>query len=80
MGFFRTAQNAVTVDASASVGIAGDFGQGGGHGPLSPKYGLTVDNAIELDVVTADDHPDKSRTCVNPEFHKAMWEVIMGDV
>lgn len=34
-----------------SVGLAGGFIQGGGHGPLSSKYGLAADNALEFEVV-----------------------------
>lgn len=52
--FFDGVGMHVTVGAVGSVGIAGGFGQGGGHGPLTPTYGLMVDNAIEFDVVTAD--------------------------
>lgn len=37
-----------------SVGLAGVFGQGGGHGIYGPSYGLMVDNAVEFDIVTAD--------------------------
>ncbi|PSS36768.1 hypothetical protein PHLCEN_2v1399 [Hermanssonia centrifuga] len=37
----------------ASVGAAGGWLQGGGHSALSPKYGLGVDNAIEITVVTS---------------------------
>jgi hypothetical protein len=35
----------------SSVGAAGGWLAGGGHGILSPTYGLGVDNAIELSVV-----------------------------
>ncbi|KAL4064183.1 hypothetical protein V8B97DRAFT_2105927 [Scleroderma yunnanense] len=36
-----------------SVGAAGGWLQGGGHSPLAPTYGLGVDNAIEITVVTS---------------------------
>ncbi|KAI1079344.1 FAD-binding domain-containing protein [Whalleya microplaca] len=52
--YFERYNMHITVGAVASVGIAGGFGQGGGHGPLGPTYGLMVDQAIEFDVVTAD--------------------------
>lgn len=38
----------VTFGAYGSVGVAGGFVQAGGHGPLGPKYGLAVDNILEV--------------------------------
>ncbi|KAF9978348.1 hypothetical protein BGZ73_002731 [Actinomortierella ambigua] len=40
--------------ADATVGAAGGFCAGGGHGPLSPMHGLCVDNILQVTVVTAD--------------------------
>ncbi|TGO34211.1 hypothetical protein BHYA_0207g00090 [Botrytis hyacinthi] len=37
-----------------TVGMAGGYVQGGGHGPLGATYGLSADNALEFQVVTAD--------------------------
>ncbi|KAF7923930.1 hypothetical protein BELL_0367g00070 [Botrytis elliptica] len=37
-----------------TVGMAGGYVQGGGHGPLGATYGLGADNALEYEVVTAD--------------------------
>ncbi|KAH9897336.1 FAD-binding domain-containing protein [Xylariomycetidae sp. FL2044] len=37
-----------------TVGIAGGWVGGAGHGPLGSKYGLGADNALEFDVVTVD--------------------------
>lgn len=36
-----------------TVGIAGGYTQGGGHGPLSATFGLSADNVLEWEVVTA---------------------------
>jgi FAD/FMN-containing dehydrogenase len=36
-----------------NVGIAGWL-MGGGHGPLTAKYGMGADQVIEMEVVTAD--------------------------
>lgn len=36
-----------------TVGIAGGYTQGGGHGPLSSTFGLSADNVLEWEVVTA---------------------------
>ncbi|KAI1365805.1 FAD-binding domain-containing protein [Xylaria arbuscula] len=35
-----------------TVGIAGGWLQGGGHGPLGSRYGLGADNVLEFEVVT----------------------------
>ncbi|KAJ8082047.1 hypothetical protein PM082_007893 [Marasmius tenuissimus] len=41
----------------ASVGIAGGWIGGGGHGAYAPRYGLGVDNAIQFTIVVANgDH------------------------
>ncbi|MCJ1286178.1 hypothetical protein MMC26_005523 [Xylographa opegraphella] len=37
-----------------TVGMAGGYVQGGGHGPLAASYGLAADNALEFEVVTVD--------------------------
>lgn len=52
--FFLEEGMDVTVGACPSVGTAGGFGQGGGHGIFGPSYGLMVDQAVEFDVVTTD--------------------------
>lgn len=36
-----------------TVGMAGGYTQGGGHSPLSSKFGLAADQALEWEVVTA---------------------------
>ncbi|XXH05348.1 hypothetical protein Hte_011774 [Hypoxylon texense] len=37
-----------------SVGVAGGYTQGGGHGTLASRYGLGADQVLEWDVVTAE--------------------------
>ena len=37
-----------------TVGIAGGYTQGGGHSALSTSFGLSADNTLEFEVVTAD--------------------------
>ncbi|OLN97798.1 putative FAD-linked oxidoreductase-like protein 7 [Colletotrichum chlorophyti] len=37
-----------------TVGIAGGYTQGGGHSALSTSFGLSADNVLEWEVVTAD--------------------------
>lgn len=36
-----------------TVGLAGGYTQGGGHGPLASKFGLAADQVLEWEVVTA---------------------------
>lgn len=36
-----------------NVGLAGGYIQGGGHGPLSSRYGLAADQILEAEVITA---------------------------
>ncbi|KAJ5716008.1 FAD binding domain protein [Penicillium malachiteum] len=43
---------AIVTGNCASVGIAGGYSQGGGHGPLASWYGLGVDQVLEWEVVT----------------------------
>jgi hypothetical protein len=35
-----------------TVGLAGGYSQGGGHGPLASKFGLAADQVLEWEVVT----------------------------
>ena len=51
---FAGSKNVSVVAGFAStVGAAGGYIQGGGHGPLSLWKGLGADNALEFNVVTA---------------------------
>ncbi|EAU82888.1 FAD binding domain-containing protein [Coprinopsis cinerea okayama7 len=45
---------AIVTGECPTVGFAGGFIQGGGHGPLSSIYGMAVDNVLSFEVVTAD--------------------------
>lgn len=62
----------ITGGNEGSVGLAGGFGQGGGHGVFGPSYGLMVDNAVEFDVVTADGQFRTINQCNDPELFWAM--------
>ncbi|KAE9411632.1 FAD binding domain-containing protein [Gymnopus androsaceus JB14] len=37
-----------------TVGVAGGYSQGGGHSALSTSFGLSADNTLEWEIVTAD--------------------------
>ncbi|KAL1914784.1 uncharacterized protein VTP21DRAFT_7876 [Calcarisporiella thermophila] len=58
--------------ADPSVGAAGGFVQGGGHGPLSPKYGLSADNVLQYTVVTADGKLRVANECQNQDIFWAL--------
>ncbi|KAL6855741.1 hypothetical protein J3F83DRAFT_475402 [Trichoderma novae-zelandiae] len=44
---------AVVTGNGLSVGLAGGYSQGGGHGPLVSKFGLAADQVLEWEVVTS---------------------------
>jgi len=51
---FAGAQKLMVVGGNCpTVGIAGGYTQGGGHGHLASKYGLSADHVLEWEVVTA---------------------------
>jgi len=52
--FAKENGKSITLGASNSVGVAGGFALGGGHGPLGPTRGLAVDNILQFTVVTPD--------------------------
>jgi len=70
--FFGQYNMDVTGGNEGSVGLAGGFGQGGGHGIFGPSYGLMVDNAVEFDVVTADGQQRTINRCNDPDLFWAM--------
>ncbi|KAJ0413824.1 FAD binding domain-containing protein [Aspergillus carlsbadensis] len=70
--FFEGYDMNVAGGNAASVGLAGGFGQGGGHGVFTPTYGLMVDQAVEFDVVTADGRILTINECKEPDLFWAM--------
>ncbi|KAI6024238.1 hypothetical protein EDC04DRAFT_2934018 [Pisolithus marmoratus] len=58
-----------------SIGAAGGWLQGGGHSSLSPTYGLGVDNAVQITVVTSTgDH----LTVNNYQYPDLFWALRGG--
>ncbi|KAF5365473.1 hypothetical protein D9758_010844 [Tetrapyrgos nigripes] len=58
-----------------SVGAAGGWIQGGGHGIFSPQHGLGVDNVVELTIVTASGEHLKANSYLNSDL---FWAVRGG--
>lgn len=57
-----------------TVGIAGGYVQGAGHGPLGGTYGLAADNALEFEVVTADGR----HLVASPAQHADLYWALSG--
>ncbi|KAI9713955.1 MAG: hypothetical protein M1820_000685 [Bogoriella megaspora] len=58
----------------ATVGVAGGFTQGGGHGPLASAYGMSADQVLEWEVVTGKgDH-----VIATPTNHSDLYFALSG--
>ncbi|KAF9448105.1 FAD-binding domain-containing protein [Macrolepiota fuliginosa MF-IS2] len=57
-----------------SNGAAGGWVMGGGHGPLSPKYGLGVDNVVQFTIVT----PNGDHVVANAYRHSDLFWALRG--
>ncbi|KAI8963155.1 FAD-binding domain-containing protein [Daldinia sp. FL1419] len=55
-----------------TVGVAGGLVQGGGHGPLTPLYGLVADTALSFDVLTVDGQYLTANSEENPDLFWAL--------
>jgi FAD/FMN-containing dehydrogenase len=55
-----------------TVGLAGGWLQGGGHGPLTSAYGLGADNALEYEVVTLDGQHTTASPSQNADLYWAL--------
>ncbi|KAK2053783.1 FAD binding domain-containing protein [Colletotrichum caudatum] len=58
-----------------TVGLAGGYTQGGGHSALSTSFGLSADNVLEWEVVTAD---GTLRTASKTENADLYWALSGG--
>ena len=61
-----------TWGTSMSVGAAGGFLQGGGFPPMTGEFGTAADNAIRLEVVTADGELVQATPCSHPDLFWAL--------
>ncbi|KAJ4986558.1 FAD-linked oxidoreductase-like protein 18, partial [Stagonosporopsis vannaccii] len=64
----------VVAGNARDVGIVGHFSSGG-HGPSSSTYGLSVDNILEIQVVTPDGEHRTANPCLNPDL---FWAIRGG--
>lgn len=70
---FAESQNVTVAGGSAStVGAAGGWIAGGGHSPLSPVYGLGVDNVRQFRVVLPNGTYVTANTCQNQDIFFAL--------
>lgn len=59
-------------DIPQTVGWAGGYIQGGGHGPLSGIYGMGADNVLSFDAVTAEGKYVTANAKENPDLFWAL--------
>lgn len=57
-----------------TVGVAGGYTQGGGHGPLSSQYGLGADQVLEWEVIT----PSGEHVVATPLRHSDLYWALSG--
>lgn len=72
---YKAAHNAGLVivgGTGPTVGLAGGYTQGGGHGLLATKFGLAADQALEWEVVTADGEIRSASPTKNPDLYWAL--------
>ncbi|KAF3931396.1 hypothetical protein ABW19_dt0201090 [Dactylella cylindrospora] len=55
-----------------TVGCIGGFLQGGGHSPVSSKYGMAVDQVLEFNLVTPSGKYITANDCENTEYFWAL--------
>ncbi|KAK0634225.1 hypothetical protein B0T14DRAFT_542935 [Immersiella caudata] len=72
--FAHAAKHNVTLPAASclTVGSYGGWITGGGHSPLSSKFGLGVDQVLSLQVVTADGRSMTADPVTNPDLFFAL--------
>lgn len=62
----------VKTDIQQTVGWAGGYIQGGGHGPLSGIYGMGADNVLSFDAITAEGKYVTANAKENPDLYWAL--------
>jgi hypothetical protein len=72
---FRTTHDSGLVNVGGTcptVGLAGGYTQGGGHGLTVSKFGLAADQALEWEVITADGKLLKTTPSQNSDLYWAL--------
>ncbi|KAK6353910.1 hypothetical protein TWF730_008331 [Orbilia blumenaviensis] len=62
----------VVTGGDPTVGCIGGFMQGGGHSPIGSKYGMAVDQVLEIKLVTPSGKYITANECENPEYFWAL--------
>ncbi|KAF1994964.1 FAD binding domain-containing protein [Amniculicola lignicola CBS 123094] len=70
--FAQTPKVAVVTGECPTVGFAGGFIQGGGHGPLASFHGMAADQALSFEVITADGVFRTANAAQNPDLFWAL--------
>lgn len=55
-----------------TVGVAGGYIQGGGHGPMASFYGMAADNALQFEIVSASGQFVVANEIENPDLFWAL--------
>ncbi|KAL2175129.1 uncharacterized protein P884DRAFT_279522 [Thermothelomyces heterothallicus CBS 202.75] len=70
-------KQAVVGGECPTVGLAGGYNQGGGHSALSTSFGLSADNTLEFEVVTAASELVTASRTQNAETFKTFPDAVV---
>ncbi|KAF2200040.1 FAD-binding domain-containing protein, partial [Delitschia confertaspora ATCC 74209] len=70
--FEQTPKQVIVGGECPTVGYAGGYLQGGGHGPLAGIYGMAADQVLSFDVITADGKYRTANAAENPDLYWAL--------
>jgi FAD/FMN-containing dehydrogenase len=59
-----------------TVGYAGGYTSGGGHGMLSGEFGLSAENTLEFEIITTEGEFLKT----SPRENKELYRAVSGGV
>ncbi|KAF2269613.1 FAD binding domain-containing protein [Lojkania enalia] len=70
--FDQSPKVAIVTGECPTVGFAGGYIQGGGHGPLATLHGMAADQALSFEVITADGAYRTANPRENPDLFWAL--------